>query len=259
MNIFERIIGSDNLEKQRYDIRANSKLRNLQSKKFTKNDPFLTIDSYLQEPYKFYLKILKENLSSNKKVLEIGCGTGNLSEVLLQNANEVYFLDISQKSLEFLKKRYAKYKNFKCINANMDQTPFENESFDLIVTAGSLSYANNKYLMKEILRLLKKNGSFICVDTINSNPIYILFRIINIILLKRSLITFYRIPNLFTISFMRNFFTKSKIKYFGSISFLMPFLNILIKDDRCKKLSSECDKILKNSFFAYKFVLNCKK
>ena len=67
------------------------------------------------------------------------------------------FLDISQKSLEFLKKRYAKYKNFKCINANMDQTPFENESFDLIVTAGSLSYANNKYLMKEILRLLKKN------------------------------------------------------------------------------------------------------
>ena len=52
----------------------------------------------------------------------------------------------------------------------MDQTPFKNSSFDLITTAGSVSYTNNKYLMKEVMRLLNKNGKFICVDTINSNP-----------------------------------------------------------------------------------------
>ena len=162
MNIFERIIGSDNLEKNRYNKRAQKRLKEIiqqESSLVFNNDPYINIKSYLQDPYKFYLKTLKENIKGDYKVLELGCGTGNLSEVLLQNSKEVYFLDISQSSLDFLKKIYSKYKNFKCVIANMDQTPFENSTFDIITSAGSLSYANNKYLMKEVLRLLKKNGN----------------------------------------------------------------------------------------------------
>jgi ubiquinone/menaquinone biosynthesis C-methylase UbiE len=43
----------------------------------------------------------------------------------------------------------------------MEKLPFADQSFDLIVSAGSLSYRDNDIVMNEIYRVLKLQGVFI--------------------------------------------------------------------------------------------------
>lgn len=56
--------------------------------------------------------------------------------------------------------------------ADMEQLPFENESFNIVTSAGSLSYGYQIKVDYEIRRVLKPNGFFICVDSLKHNPIY---------------------------------------------------------------------------------------
>ena len=261
-NIIEKIIGSDDLEEDRYDKKA-SLLKNSFSKKNTslKNNSLglNNIPSFLRDPYKIYIETLKRNLNKEYTVLEIACGTGNLSEVLIKNSKEVYFLDISKNSIEVLKKNFSKYRNFKCLIAKMDNIPLKDSSFDLITTAGSLSYANHKKLFNEINRLLKPEGKFICVDTLNNNPIYMLPRVKNIFFLKRSIITFFRLPNFFTIFHIKRLFLIEKINYIGHLTFINPLLILLFGKKNSNRISQKFDRIFNSSFFAYKFVLESKK
>jgi ubiquinone/menaquinone biosynthesis C-methylase UbiE len=43
----------------------------------------------------------------------------------------------------------------------MEKLPFADQSFDLIVSAGSLSYGDNDKVLDEIYRVLKNKGAFI--------------------------------------------------------------------------------------------------
>jgi ubiquinone/menaquinone biosynthesis C-methylase UbiE len=53
----------------------------------------------------------------------------------------------------------------------MEKLPFANQSFDIIVSAGSLSYGDNDIVMNEIYRVLKLQGVFIAIDSLNNNNI----------------------------------------------------------------------------------------
>jgi ubiquinone/menaquinone biosynthesis C-methylase UbiE len=52
----------------------------------------------------------------------------------------------------------------------MEKLPFADQSFDIIVSAGSLSYGDNDIVMNEIYRVLKLQGVFIAIDSLNNNP-----------------------------------------------------------------------------------------
>ena len=54
--------------------------------------------------------------------------------------------------------KYSKYKNFFSKVADMEKLPFKNESFDVICSAGSLSYGDNNRVINEIYRVLKLGG-----------------------------------------------------------------------------------------------------
>ena len=54
----------------------------------------------------------------------------------------------------------------------MESLPFKDKSFDIVACAGGLSYGDNKKVANEIYRVLKDNGSFICIDSLNENPFY---------------------------------------------------------------------------------------
>jgi ubiquinone/menaquinone biosynthesis C-methylase UbiE len=58
----------------------------------------------------------------------------------------------------------------------MEKLPFAGQSFDIIVSAGSLSYGDNDKVLDEIYRVLKNKGVFIAIDSLNNNPIYRLNR-----------------------------------------------------------------------------------
>ena len=191
--------------------------------------------------------------------MEIGAGLGENTSKLIEMSFNICATDLSSNSVKFMRKKFFKKKNFTTMVADMEKLPFKNESFDVICSAGSLSYGNNNIVMNELYRVLKIGGSLIIVDSLNDNPIYRVNRFINYIKGDRSKSTLERIPN---INLINNYITKfgyGKVKYFGSITWAFPILKFFFKEKFISKISNLVDKKLKINKSAFKFVMTCIK
>jgi len=242
------------LEKKRYDDRANKLLNNINNQNLHKN----ILPLYLLPPYNYYFESFKK-LNKDSKLLEIGAGTGENSLKLIEMCFKVCTTDISPQSVRFMKKKFSKFKNFQSKIADMEKLPFDDEKFDIVCSAGSLSYGDNEKVMNEIFRVLKFNGTVIFVDSLNNNLIYKLNRYLNYIKGKRTKSTLNRMPNICLIENYIKKFGTGEAKYFGSISWLFPLLKFLLNEETLTKFSNSIDKYLSIKKSAFKFVLKLRK
>ncbi len=94
-----------------------------------------------------------------KKVLDIGCGTGRIIEELKQRGAEVVGLDVSEKILEIAKKKFC---DVEFVLGNVNDLPFEDESFDLVLGLFLIVHLKNlEKPFEEIYRVLRPGGRFI--------------------------------------------------------------------------------------------------
>lgn len=105
---------------------------------------------------------IKKNIGLNKKILEVGCGTGQLANYFaIGTNNEVYAMDVTFESLR-LGKNFAEnnnISNISFINADLFDDVFLHNSFDLIWCSGVLHHTKKpKQGFKQIIKYLKKNG-----------------------------------------------------------------------------------------------------
>ncbi|HPR96392.1 MAG TPA: class I SAM-dependent methyltransferase [Thermotogota bacterium] len=110
--------------------------------------------------------ILKDQLSSleNKKILEIGTGTGLLCN-FLHRSNCYYGSDVSdgllKKALKVLKKKH--FKESLLFHCSGDDLPFENDQFDIILCNLTMNlFPNTDLFLSEVQRTLKLEGGFFC-------------------------------------------------------------------------------------------------
>ncbi|MBQ9834523.1 MAG: class I SAM-dependent methyltransferase [Bacilli bacterium] len=107
------------------------------------------------------MKSMLPNLK-NKKVLMLGCGTGEESDLLETfgaTSEQLTGIDISNKSIELAKKAYPD-KEF--IVGDMNELPFESNSFDFVYSSLAIHYsATPEKIYKEVYRVLKPNGLFL--------------------------------------------------------------------------------------------------
>ena len=100
-----------------------------------------------------------ENLVSGKDILDIGCGTGILSEELRKLGGTVTGVDISEEMLKIAGKEYP---NIKFSVANTNSLPFPDASFDIAVSSLVMHYIQNlQPAFVEISRILRPNGQFL--------------------------------------------------------------------------------------------------
>ena len=105
------------------------------------------------------------NDKNYNSVLDIGCGTGYLFELLnSQKDGEYVGIDLAENMI-----KKAKEKNIKnCIflNGSANNLPFEDEYFDIAVCSQSFHhYPYPNDAMKAAKRVLKKGGLYIISDT----------------------------------------------------------------------------------------------
>ena len=241
-------------EKYRYDALADAKSKD--KMKILSGDDFLSsLHLDMQEPYRCFKQKLDLHSISAKRVLEIGAGTGAVSKWLIAKNATVTLSDISPKSVQLLQKRFCNYSNFSVVAADMESLPFSEQSFDIVVSAGSLSYADNVVTMTEIFRVLRDGGKFICLDSLNHNPIYRVNRYMHYLCGRRTLSTLQRMPKIGMINCYGDTFGHAESSFFGSITWLFPLLRKLVGSRRSALIGHWCDQRFNVHRSAFKFVM----
>lgn len=112
------------------------------------------------------------NIKPNDIVLDAGCGMGNSSIWLAQNKQaNVTGVTLVQKqvdtAIEFAKKQNVE--NVKFIVSDYLNTPFANESVDIVWAFESICHTPNKLLFyKEAFRILKPGGKVVIAEYIRT-------------------------------------------------------------------------------------------
>ena len=115
-----------------------------------------------------------KKISIEEKILDIGCATGNLTELLGEKTGNVVGIDLDK---ELLKEAKDKHPNLNFENMNMLEVneKFEENSFDRVVSFGNtLVHLDSREEVEEffqkVYKTLKFNGFFI-VQIINYNRV----------------------------------------------------------------------------------------
>ena len=108
------------------------------------------------------------NPSTNSKLVDVACGTGDIGKLFLDNTNkngEIVCVDPNQGMIDQGKQKLLNYKNIKWINSSAEKLPLENNIFDFYTIGFGLR--NTKDLEKtlsEAYRILKPGGRFFCLE-----------------------------------------------------------------------------------------------
>lgn len=112
----------------------------------------------------------------NKKILETGAGTGRDGIKLSRMGAEVWLLDYSEMSLKLARQYLNNFGEVKLVMADALQTPFKDESFDIVFHQGLLEHFKDPAnLIKENCRILKKGG-LLLVDVPQTFHLYTLIK-----------------------------------------------------------------------------------
>ena len=137
----------------------------------------LNLDKWWRK--KLVLELKKLN-PSPKTICDIGTGTGDLIEILAKNFSnsKIKGIDANIKMLEIALEN-IKLKNVEFIKSDLTNMPFNGCSFDCITisfaTRNVYFSKNFEKIIREINRVLKKDGIFIGVEIINHNNKFLNF------------------------------------------------------------------------------------
>ena len=121
-----------------------------------------------EELVRFIKSELKKKSSKEKKILEIGSGTGS-NFLLYNNENlNAYGIDGSKVAINQAKKIIKnKYSKINLLLGDVEKLPFKSNFFDFVIDIECL-YSNDeestKKILKEVQRVLKHNGKFFSIS-----------------------------------------------------------------------------------------------
>jgi ubiquinone/menaquinone biosynthesis C-methylase UbiE len=105
-----------------------------------------------------YMAEMLSDFKKNGKIIDIGCGTGEMLQVLEEKKFNPFGMDYSFEMLREIFKETGGEK-YPLINGDIENLSFKNGSFDGIICAGVIEYLNeDKKALHEISRVLKPGG-----------------------------------------------------------------------------------------------------
>lgn len=109
---------------------------------------------------------------AGRRVLDAGCGQGDLTLHLLRAGAEVTALDLSPAMIDLVRRRTAELPSPPTvIAAPLEQSGLADDSFDLIVGKYVLHHLELESGGRELARLLRPGGRAIFVENSGGNPI----------------------------------------------------------------------------------------
>ena len=119
-------------------------------------------------------RVWKKNLinwmspSSDKKLIDVACGTGDLGKLFLDFTNknsEIFCVDPNVSMIEKGKEKLKKYNNIKWIIGSAEKLPLKENSCDYYtISFGLRNTKNLKQSITEAYRVLKPGGRYLCLE-----------------------------------------------------------------------------------------------
>lgn len=120
----------------------------------------------LSEPFQqniiedWLIYLSKYQKTKKWKVLDFGSGLGNNLKTLKKKFSQIVAVDVNHKALNFSKDKNGD--NISYVLLKNEKLPFQDKTFDLILATEVFEHLpNHKEIMREIKRVIKKNGYFI--------------------------------------------------------------------------------------------------
>jgi len=128
---------------------------NIDPKKYEEKQEASCREKYLYEHWSPVILSFIKKYSKNSVVLDMGCGSGNYSFEMKKYANKVYGIDSSKRMIDYAQNKYP---GIDFILGDATHTILKSESIDTLFSFGLFEYTNKKNLMREMYRILKKEG-----------------------------------------------------------------------------------------------------
>jgi ubiquinone/menaquinone biosynthesis C-methylase UbiE len=122
--------------------------------------------------------LIKLDQFSFNKLLDVGCGTGNLLALIFSKYDvQIAGVDLSPDMLEIARKKLGEKTDLRL--GDSEYLPFDDESFDVVICTDSFHhYPHPKNALTEFRRVLHPKGRIIIADPYAPTPIRQIFNLI---------------------------------------------------------------------------------
>jgi SAM-dependent methyltransferase len=120
-------------------------------------------DKIIEECANEYFDILDETIiNKNTYALDVGCGTGRWTKFLSKKVGFMEAVDPSE-AIFAADNLLGNINNVRLTKANTETIPFDDETFDFVMSVGVLHHIpNTQQAMQDCVRKVKKGGYFYC-------------------------------------------------------------------------------------------------
>ncbi len=100
------------------------------------------------------------SLSSDKRALEIGIGTGQATLPFLKKGCHITAIELGDKLAQFSREKFAEYPNLDVVNQEFESVPLNDNSYDLVYSATAFHWIPQEIGLPKVHSILKSGGVF---------------------------------------------------------------------------------------------------
>ena len=126
------------------------------------------VNRYSIQLYHYLVSIIE---LPGKEILEVGSGRGGGANYIKKYLNpaKIIGLDIAHNAVKLANEKHAEA-GLTFVQGNAENLPFANESFDVVINVESChAYGSVPAFLKEVKRVLRPGGYFLCTDMRSPN------------------------------------------------------------------------------------------
>lgn len=113
---------------------------------------------YVDELYQMIFAYIP--IGENSRVAEVGSGAGQATAPMLKTGCHLTAVEYGEQFSSLLKEKFRKYPKFSVITGKFEETPFEENTYDLVFSASAFHWIPEKIGYKKVFSMLKPGGAF---------------------------------------------------------------------------------------------------
>ena len=138
----------------------NKNFKYIDAEAYDRRGESSVLENYVLGLWQPFLKKKIAELSGDKVVADLGCGTGEYTQSA-KNAKKIYAVDISAPMLKLCREKLKDFPQAEIIQSSVFEANLPKA--DLIITIGVWEYVNPKLLFKTIEKMSQKGSKIIVV------------------------------------------------------------------------------------------------